>query len=166
MSDAAFKSAFPPIADAQTRVLILGSLPGDRSIAAQEYYAHPGNGFWWLAGEVIGMPLKGRPYADRIAVLLAHGVGLWDVIARAQRTGSQDSAIRSPVSRDLAAFAATLPNLRAIGFNGGTAARIGRCALAGVDRYALIDLPSSSGLHARVSLEEKRERWMGLRPFL
>jgi TDG/mug DNA glycosylase family protein len=160
------KSAFPPIAGAGTRVLILGSLPGDRSIAAAEYYAHPGNGFWWLAGEVIGMPLKGLPYDVRVAALLAHGVGLWDVIAQAHRPGSQDSAIRDPVVRDLAAFAASLPELRAIGFNGGMAARQGRRQLAAGTRYTLIDLPSSSGLHARISLDEKRSRWLALRGFL
>src|SRR5690606_37900010 len=109
--------AFPPVADARTRLLVLGSLPGRASLAAREYYANPGNGFWRLMGAVTGVDLPALPYAARLEALLAHGVGLWDVIAHAERQGSLDSAIRSPAPRDLAAMAETLPALRAIAFN-------------------------------------------------
>lgn len=160
------KAAFPPSVDAAARLLILGSLPGDESIARGQYYAHPTNAFWWLTGELIGLALPDLPYAQRLVKLRAHGVGLWDVIASAERTGSLDGAIRSPERRDLAALAATLPELRAIAFNGGTAARHGRRQLAGVGRYALIDLPSSSAAYAGMTRAEKRERWLGLRAYL
>src|SRR3546814_883544 len=83
--------AFPPVADARTRVLILGSLPGRASLAAGEYYANPGNGFWRLLGAAVGTELAALPYAARLEALLAHGVGLWDVIAHAERAGSLDS---------------------------------------------------------------------------
>ena len=157
------KSAFPPSVTPATRLLVLGSLPGDRSLAAGEYYAHPTNAFWWLMGEVIGQPLTGLPYADRLAGLAAHRIGLWDVIASARRQGSLDAAIRDAAHRDLSGFAATLPDLAAIAFNGGEAARRGRRQLAGVDRYALIDLPSSSAAHAGRSRAQKRDAWMALR---
>ncbi len=159
------KSAFPPTVDSGTRLLILGSLPGERSLAAQEYYAHPSNGFWWLVGEVIGQPLLGLPYTERLTRLRAHHIGLWDVIGTARRQGSLDAAIRDATDRDLASFAATLPALRAIAFNGGEAARRGRRQLAGIDRYRLIDLPSSSAAHASLSRAGKREAWMVLQPF-
>ncbi|MGV3770166.1 MAG: DNA-deoxyinosine glycosylase [Sphingobium phenoxybenzoativorans] len=160
------KSAFPPSIDTQTRVLILGSLPGERSLAANEYYAHPTNAFWWLVGEVIGEPLPALPYAERLARLKAHHIGLWDVIATAQRQGSLDGAIRDATHRDLAGLAATLPDLRAIAFNGGEAARRGRRQLAGVDRYALIDLPSSSAAYAGLPRDGKLAAWREITPFL
>lgn len=160
------KSAFPPSVDAATRLLVLGSLPGDESIRRGQYYAHPSNAFWQLIGAVIDRPLDAMPYPDRLTVLRAAGVGLWDVIERAERPGSLDAAIRAPEHRDLAALAAGLPDLRAIAFNGGTASRIGRKQLAAVNRYALIDLPSSSAAHAGRSRDDKRMSWLRLRPHL
>lgn len=160
------KSAFPPSVDADTRLLVLGSLPGEESLRRGEYYAHPTNAFWWLIGEVIGRPMVGLPYAARLDALRAAHVGLWDTIERAERRGSLDTAIKSAEPRDLAALAATLPNLRAIAFNGGTSARIGRRQSAGVEGYALIDLPSSSAAHAGRTRAQKQELWLGLRSFL
>ena len=90
------KANFPPVVDAGTRLLILGSLPGDASLKAAQYYAHPRNGFWPLIGGVVGEDLVALPYDQRLTRLLAHGVGLWDVIASAERAGSLDAAIRSP----------------------------------------------------------------------
>jgi TDG/mug DNA glycosylase family protein len=160
------KTAFPPSVAPDARLLLLGSLPGERSLAAGEYYAHPTNGFWWLMGEVTGEPLPALSYAERLERLITHRIGLWDVIATARREGSLDMAIRDATHRDLAGFAATLPDLAAIAFNGGEAARRGRRQLAGVDCYALIDLPSSSAAHAGMTRTAKRDAWMALRAFL
>lgn len=160
------KAAFPPSIALGTRLLILGSLPGERSLAVGQYYAHPTNAFWWLMGEVTGEALPALPYDERLARLIAHGIGLWDVIATARREGSLDTAIRDATNRDLAGFAATLPDLAAIAFNGGEAARRGRQQLAGVDRYTLIDLPSSSAAHTSLTRAAKREAWMVLRPWM
>lgn len=159
-------SAFPPVVSPDTRVLILGSLPGRASLTAQRYYAHPQNRFWHLAGAVIGrdnLPVLG--YDARLAALLKAGIGLWDTIASAVRPGSLDTAIRDAQHAALAELVATLPNLRAIGFNGGTSAKIGRPLLEG-SPLALIDLPSSSPTYASMPLAEKRERWLELQPFL
>lgn len=157
--------AFPPAVREDCRVLILGSLPGRRSLAQSEYYAHPGNQFWRLMSEVIEFDLAQASYTRRLAQLAKRGVGLWDTIASAIRPGSLDAAIRSAEVRPLAAFARRLPNLRAIGFNGATSARLGRPQLSG-SRCELIDLPSSSAAHAAMPFAAKLERWMSLRPFL
>lgn len=159
------KAAFAPIVDANTRLLILGSLPGDASLAAAQYYAHPHNAFWRLIGEVVGCELASLPYPARLEALRSAGVGLWDVIASAERVGSLDVAIRSPQSADLAKLISSRPDLTAIAFNGATAARLGRRALAGVEGIALIDLPSSSPAHAR-PLAEKSAAWAVLKPHL
>lgn len=160
------KSAFPPVVSPETRVLILGSLPGEASLAARRYYAHPQNQFWRLAGAVIGREeLPELDYDARLSALLAAGAGLWDTIASATRQGSLDAAIREAQHAALAELVATLPRLRAVGFNGGTSARIGRRLLEGA-RLALIDLPSSSPAYAAMTFAEKRDRWLALQQFL
>lgn len=160
------KQAFAPVVDDRTRVLILGSLPGEASLAAGRYYAHPQNRFWHLAGAVIDREdLPALDYDERLSALRSAGVGLWDTIASAVRPGSLDAAIREAEHAPLAALVAGLPGLRAVGFNGKTAARIGRSQLAG-SALALVDLPSSSPAHAAMSLAGKRSRWIELRQFL
>lgn len=162
---ALLKRAFAPVVDKQTRLLILGSLPGDASLKASQYYAHPQNGFWRLVGGVIGVDLPILAYDKRLEALRQAGVGLWDVIASAERPGSLDAAIRSPEAADLPGLIADLPNLRAVAFNGATAARTGRRILAGLEGTDLIDLPSSSPAHAR-PLEEKAAAWSVLKAAL
>ena len=161
----ALKRAFDPVVDARTRLLILGSLPGDASLKAGQYYGHPQNGFWRLVGGVIGIDLVALPYAERLEALKAAGVGLWDVIASAERTGSLDAAIRNAEAADLNRLVDSLPRLRAVAFNGGTAARLGRRSLTPRANIDLIDLPSSSPAYTR-PLAEKAAAWAGLRPVL
>jgi hypoxanthine-DNA glycosylase len=157
------KAAFPPSVDEGTRLLILGSLPGDASIKQGEYYAHRGNGFWSLMGDVLGEDLRAMPYAMRLKRLRARSVGLWDVIESADREGSLDSAIRSAELRDLGAFLARLPKLEAVAFNGKTAALHGRRQIGERGDLSLIDLPSSSGAFASMSRDAKRAAWMVLK---
>jgi TDG/mug DNA glycosylase family protein len=160
------KTAFPPSVAPDTRLLILGSLPGEESLRQGRYYAHPTNAFWWLVGEVVGEPLAALDYEYRLERLKAHRIGLWDVIATARRQGSLDQAIREAELRDLGAFVRSLPELRAVAFNGQTSAKHGRRQLAGVEGLTLVDLPSSSAAHAGMSREAKREAWVELRRFL
>ena len=165
-TDAA-KTSFPAVADMRTRVLVLGSLPGDASLRAAQYYAHPQNQFWRLMEAVVGGPLAGEPYETRLEILREAGVGLWDVIRQARRTGSLDTAIRDHMPNRLAAFVEGLPQLRAIGFNGGKASQIGRKALAAVEGGpVLITLPSSSPAHASVPFAGKQAEWIALKAFL
>lgn len=160
------KSAFAPVVAPHTRVLILGSLPGDASLAAGRYYAHPRNMFWRLAGAVIGREdLPELPYDARLGVLLGARIGLWDTIASARRTGSLDTAIRAVEAAPLRSLVTSLPALRAIAFNGAKSAQVGRRALSGT-ALALVELPSSSPANAAVSLDEKRRRWLDLQDFL
>ena len=160
------KAAFPPSVDERTKLLILGSLPGDASIRQGEYYAHRGNAFWSLMGDVLDEDLRGRPYALRLKRLRARGVGLWDVIESADRQGSLDSAIRGAELRDLAAFVERLPALEAVAFNGKTAALHGRRQITERAGLTLIDLPSSSGAYAMLSREKKAQAWRLLRQWI
>jgi double-stranded uracil-DNA glycosylase len=157
---------FAPVTRTDTRLLVLGSLPGAVSLARQRYYAHPQNQFWRLTGAVIGRDLVALDYEARLEALLDAGIGLWDTVAAATREGSLDADIRLHRASDLAALAATLPALRAIAFNGGTSARIGRKQLGDVPALALVDLPSSSPAYASLSFERKRDAWLALRAYL
>ncbi|MEN2785719.1 DNA-deoxyinosine glycosylase [Sphingomonas qilianensis] len=159
------KRSFPPVVDARTRLLVLGSLPGDASLAVARYYAHPQNQFWRLMAAVIDIDLPGLPYDARLAALLAARVGLWDVVASATRAGSTDAAMRDLIGNDLPGLVATLPDLRAIAFNGATSFRHGSRQLAGQTQAALIALPSSSPLHT-IGIKAKLASWRGLRDML
>ena len=162
----AVKRCFPPVVNASTRLLVLGSLPGEKSLAAARYYAHPQNRFWHLISAVIGVDLVPLDYPMRLQTLLDHHVGLWDVVAQAQRDGSLDSNIRDHAANDLAGLIATLPQLVAVGFNGGTAAKLGVKQLAAQPTgLELIALPSSSPAYTR-PLAEKMAEWAVLRRFV
>lgn len=162
---------FPPVAGPDARLLILGSLPGERSLELAQYYGHPRNHFWHLVGGLIGIDLPALPYTARLSHLTAHGIALWDVVAQAIRPGSLDQHLRAVQSNDLGQFVATLPRLRAIAFNGATASRIGRRRLKDMadDRVnpdlALIDLPSTSPANT-MALARKAQAWGQLRDFI
>jgi TDG/mug DNA glycosylase family protein len=161
------KTAFPASVDRNTRLLLLGSLPGEVSLAARQYYANPTNQFWRLIGAVVGEDLRALAYPDRLRRLLAKGVGLWDVVKSARRVGSLDTAIRDHQPNDLRDFAATLPTLRAIAFNGGKASALGRKQLLGSDRpIALTTLPSSSAAYCSIPFEAKQAQWMKLQAYI
>jgi len=160
------KRSFPPVVDSGVRLLILGSLPGERSLAERRYYAHPQNQFWYLISAAIDRDLAPLPYADRLTTLLQCHVGLWDVVASAHRTGSTDAAMRDVERHDIAALADILPHLRAIAFNGGTALKHGVKQLGPAGgRFTIVPLPSSSPLHT-VGLEAKLPQWSALRTYL
>lgn len=144
---------------------MLGTLPGEESLRAQRYYAHPRNLFWRLIGTAIGRDIEPLEYDARVAALRAARVGLWDTIASARREGSLDTAIREIEHNPLAELAASLPELRAVAFNGAKATQIGTRLLAG-SPVELVPLPSSSPAHARMSVAEKERLWRGLSKFL
>jgi hypoxanthine-DNA glycosylase len=149
----------------RTRVLVLGSLPGEKSLAAQRYYGNPRNQFWQLIGGVIGIDLVPLPYPERLESLLAAGIGLWDSIGEAKRRGSLDTAIRDHVANDLTALASALPRLRAVGFNGGKSAALGVPMLSARRDLALVPLPSSSPAYT-LPLTDKADRWRILTRYL
>lgn len=153
------------VANAQTRLLLLGSLPGRASLAAGRYYAHPRNQFWRLLSPVVGADLMAMDYEARLSALLGAGIGLWDVVASARRRGSLDADLREVEARDLRGAAARLPSLRAMGFNGGKAYAIARAQLGDDFPVPLIALPSSSPAHA-VGLAVKQPAWEALAGWL
>jgi TDG/mug DNA glycosylase family protein len=161
----AVKLGLPPVARSDARLFILGSLPGDASLAARRYYAHPTNQFWRLLGGAIDEELQPLSYDERLERLAQRRVGLWDVIASASRRGSLDQAIREAEHNRIEHLLHAFPDLRAIAFNGSTAAGAGR-KLIGAPRsgVTLIDLPSSSAANTH-PFDQKAEAWAVLGQF-
>jgi hypoxanthine-DNA glycosylase len=161
-SELARKRCFAPVIDERVRLLILGSLPGDKSLALGQYYGNPQNRFWSLVSEVLGVDLLALGYEARLAALLGHRVGLWDVVAEAHRPGSLDSNIQNRDDNDLPALLQRFPNIRVLAFNGGTAARLGIRALGEhAASYRIVQLPSSSPAHT-LAYSEKLSQWRTL----
>jgi hypoxanthine-DNA glycosylase len=150
----------PPLLDADTRLVVLGSFPGVSSLRAQQYYGHPQNQFWKImatllspnAGEVLAMP-----YAERTQWLLSHGVGLWDVYAACERVGSLDANIQNAQPNDLQSLLTRCPKLRLIAHNGAESFKHAKLTqVLGVPVYRL---PSTSAANASMSYEKKLEAW-------
>lgn len=160
------KSGLPPVAQPDATLFILGSLPGDASLAARRYYAHPTNQFWRLLGIAIGEELNSLGYEARLARLAERRIGLWDVVASASRKGSLDQAIRDAQHNRLEHLLHDFPQLRAIAFNGATSAGIGRKLIGDLaEGIALLDLPSSSAANT-TSFAEKAALWSRLKEFV
>jgi hypoxanthine-DNA glycosylase len=156
---------FPPIGDARARVLVLGSLPGRKSLEMQEYYAQPYNAFWRIMGALFGAGPE-LVYAARLERLRTHGVAVWDVLQAGEREGSLDSAIvpASIVVNDFGAFFARHPRVRSICFNGRTAAGLYRRRVVPLlaPEWAAVEtrvLPSTSPAYASLTLEQKLALW-------
>lgn len=149
-----------PVIDSRTRVVILGSFPGAASLAAQQYYAHPRNQFWRLVSALVEEDLACLPYEHRLPRLLAHRIGLWDVLGACEREGSLDSAIRKPAANDFARLHRLCPELRTVGFNGQASGKFApQFADAG---YRTVVLPSSSPAHMAMTFEQKLAVWRQL----
>jgi len=160
------KFGLPPVARPDARLFLLGSLPGDASLSARRYYEHPTNQFWRLLGRAIGEELHALDYEARLERLAERRIGLWDVIASAARRGSLDQSIREAEHNQIAHLLHDFPELRAIAFNGSTAAAAGRMLIGNPPPdLRLIDLPSSSAANTR-SFPDKADAWAALREFV
>ena len=147
----------PPVIEADTRLVVLGSFPGVASLLQQQYYGHPRNHFWPILGAIWQIDLKSLDYAQRIDELRRRGVGLWDVYARCKREGSLDQAIEDAEFNDLASLRSLAPDLAAVAHNGGESARARRRTAA--LGCTVLRLPSTSPANASWSFERKLQSW-------
>ncbi|MDD1621077.1 MAG: DNA-deoxyinosine glycosylase [Methylococcaceae bacterium] len=155
--------SFPPIARADARLLILGSMPGKASLDANQYYAHPRNLFWPIMGELVGAH-PALDYEERARILIANGIALWDVLKSCRRSGSLDADIDklSMIANDFVAFFNARPHIDQIFFNGATAEHAFRHQVLptiNADNFLLRRLPSTSPAHAALSYHQKLQSW-------
>ena len=161
---------FPALIDDHTTVLILGSLPSQKSLAATEYYAHPRNTFWRLLEGVANIDAS-LNYAERCQQMLRKRIGLWDVLASSVRPGSLDSSIevRSAKVNNFKDLLRRYPGIGLICFNGRKAHELFRRELreqAGLAECRYLLLPSSSPAHAAMSFDKKLRRWRVIANYL
>lgn len=160
-----FARGFPPVSAPDAHVLVLGSLPGEASIAAQQYYAQPRNAFWAIMGELVGAAPH-LDYAERLERLRSSGIALWDVLAAGERRGSLDSSIvpSTMIINDFRTFFATHRKIRFVALNGTMAWELWRRRVLPtlppeIGALELVRLPSTSPANASYSYARKLEAW-------
>lgn len=157
-------TGFPPIAASNARILILGSLPGQRSLQQAQYYAHPQNAFWKIMAALFGIE---GDYDHRCRQLVANRIALWDVLEKSDRPGSMDANIRmdTATANDFPAFFASHQRVERVGFNGRKAeALFHRLVLPTLADNApeLVLLPSTSPAYASLTFDEKLTAWRSM----
>ncbi len=155
--------SFPPVVGTSPKVLVLGSMPGKRSLDAGQYYAHPRNGFWPIMAEIVGFDVN-APYVQRLEGLAGAGIALWDVLHSCVRPGSADNAIQNGtrVPNDFDSLFRDNPGIERICFNGAEAEKsFRRYVMPGLsgDSRRYLRLPSTSPAYAVLSLRQKLEAW-------
>lgn len=151
------KHGFEPVYDANSRILILGSMPSVKSREQGFYYGHPRNRFWQVMTRILDCPLP-ETIEEKKKMLLEHGVALWDVIQECDIIGSSDSSIRNVTAAPLGRILNTA-QIKKIYGNGGTAARLYRKYQQRETGMAIQELPSTSPANAAFSLDRLVDIW-------
>jgi hypoxanthine-DNA glycosylase len=152
------KTSFDPISNSDTTILILGTMPGDKSIELGEYYGHSRNRFWKIISTItnIDLPLN---YSDKKELLLKSTIGIWDVAHKANRKGSLDSAIEDEEPNELENFIATHKNLKIIGFNGTKSEALFDKYFDRKSNLKYISLPSTSPANTGIDFDNICKKW-------
>lgn len=150
--------SFPPAVNTLSRILVIGSMPGEASLKAQEYYAYKYNQFWRIIFDIFTGGRQPENYADKINTLLKRGIGLWDALATCERAGSLDGNISLPRPNDFPALFKKFPHIHTLLFNGQAARAHFKRAFGNAGKTC-ITLPSTSPAHASKSYQEKRMLW-------
>lgn len=154
-------TSFRPISDAHAEILILGTMPGIKSLEANQYYAHRQNAFWKIMGHILGFD-PSLPYAQKTQCLIEHRIAVWDVLHSCVRPGSLDADIDAEIVNDFAEFYAAHPHIRRICFNGAAAERYYKIHVLpqiASPAFSYVRLASTSPAHASLSLQAKTAAW-------
>ena len=157
-------SSFPPIVDKSSKILILGSVPGVKSLQMQQYYAHPQNKFWKLMFHLLDTEFS-SDYHTRLQLLKKHRIALWDVIESCERKGSKDTDIKSEIDNDIQELINSHPNIKIIFCNGQKSYKNLLKVVGKNFIIPIVVLPSTSPLHT-IKFEEKLEQWKIIKDYL
>lgn len=155
------KKAFPPVINTNSTILILGTMPGEKSLELQEYYGNKGNQFWKLLYTLMGKQPSDN-YSDKISLLHENQIALWDVLAYCEREGSLDSNIKNEVVNDFESFYATYPNIKQVFFSSRNAEKYYDKYVGKRGGIIYQTLPSPSGAHATMTFNEKLQIWKNI----
>lgn len=157
-------SSFPPFIDEKSEILILGSIPGVKSLEKQQYYAHPQNKFWKIIFELFSEEFT-EDYSVRINILKKNHIAIWDVIDSCERKGSLDSEIKNEEANQIEKLLENYPNIKAVFCNGGKSYKNLQKLLGKNFKIPIHLLPSTSPLHT-ISFERKFEDWKKVLDYL
>jgi len=157
-------SSFSPIIDEESKILVLGSVPGVKSLEKQEYYAHPQNAFWRIIFELFNESFT-NIYSEKLAILTKNKIALWDVIDTCERKGSLDSEIRNEEANDIETLLKNHPNISAIFCNGGKSFKNLQKILKDKSNIGVYLLPSTSPLHT-ISFDKKLAAWEVIKTYI
>jgi hypoxanthine-DNA glycosylase len=152
------KTSFDPISNDETTILVLGTMPGDKSLELGEYYGHPRNRFWKIISTITNNELP-FTYSDKKGLLLKSKIGIWDVAHKAKRKGSLDSAIEDEEPNDLDDFIARHKNLKVIGFNGTKSEVLFDKYFDRKSSLKYISLPSTSPANTGIDFDNICKLW-------
>ena len=157
-------SSFPPIISEGSKILILGSVPGVKSLEMQQYYAHPQNQFWKIIFELLKEDFT-SDYKKRTEIIRKNYIALWDVIDTCEREGSLDTKIRNEEHNDIIKILREHPTIKAVFCNGQKSFKNLKKILGKDSEIPIFFLPSTSPLHT-VSFDKKLAEWEILKTFL
>ena len=157
-------SSFPPIVSEDSEILILGSVPGIKSLEMQEYYAHPQNKFWRILFELFQEDFT-ADYAEKIELLKKNKIAVWDVIDSCDRKGSLDSEIKNEAHHDILQLLQDFPSIKVIFCNGQKSFKTLRKILLDDLKIPILVLPSTSPAYT-IPYQKKLKDWSVLKSFL
>ena len=149
--------SYPPVADADARILVLGTMPSVESLRQGFYYAHPRNAFWRILAEIFGEEIP-TSAEEKKQLLLRNRIALWDTLRSCEREGSLDSAILRPEPNDIPALLAACPEIRTICFNGAASQQLFYRHIGHIEGMEMIRLPSTSPAYT-LSYAKKLAAW-------
>lgn len=160
-TDKTICKSFKPNIDENSKILILGSMPGVKSLEEQQYYAHPQNRFWKVMGMFCNTKnLPDLNYKNKLKVLLNNKIALWDVIESCNREGSLDTDIKNEIPNNIPDLLKQYPNIKGIIFNGGKSYSAFKKHFPKLlKQYKCYKMPSSSPANAKYKLENLYEEW-------
>ena len=150
--------SFSPISSNNSKILILGTMPGTKSLELNQYYGHNQNNFWKFLFTIFNEDFS-NDYETKKALLLKNKIALWDVLQYCDRIGSLDSAIKNEIANDFETFLKQHPKINTILFNGQKAAAFFKKCVHLKETYTLITLPSTSPANASKSFQSKLDEW-------
>lgn len=153
--------SFSPSVNNKSKILILGSMPGVKSLTEQQYYAHPQNRFWKLMALICNnKDLSNKDYQEKLNILLEHGIALWDVIKSCDRAGSLDTDIKNEVPNDIERLLTKYPNIKKNFLNGNKSYTAFKKYFPNIlSKYNCYKMPSTSPANARYRLDDLYEVW-------
>lgn len=152
------KKAFPPLVNQNSKIVILGTMPGEKSLELQEYYGNRGNSFWKILFTLFDIPLS-QDYSEKKQLLIDNNIALWDVLEFCERTGSLDSNIKNEKPNDFDSFYKKYPDIKHVFFSSKNASNYYDKYVGRRNDIQYTILPSPSGANASKSFMQKLEEW-------